>query len=55
MTVNLFYPFAKSLVFLAIAVKIQADNKNTPLLTDTRAIPPAHIPQAQMSGAGRDH
>lgn len=54
-TVNLLYPFANSLAFLEIAVKIQADNKNTPLLTDTHAIPPAHTPQALMSSAGQDH
>lgn len=54
-TVNLLYPFAESLAFLAIAVKIQADNKNTPSLTDTRAVPLTHTPQALTPGAGRDH
>lgn len=38
-TVNLLYPFAKSLAFLAIAGKIQADNETSPLLRHTRCSP----------------
>lgn len=38
-TVNLLYPFTKSLAFLAIAAKIQADNKNTRSLSGTHHSP----------------
>jgi len=51
--VNLLYPFAKSLAFLAIAVKIQADKKNTPLFADMSAIPPAHTPQPSNTSVGQ--